>query len=80
MSIFKNILAKFETDREEIKENLINSISRNILFNDEKLTHLEQTEVVNAVAYRVLMAKKEKRAELLQEAREVQQALIDIKI
>lgn len=69
----------FKKDREQEKEEVVSGIINNIFNNHYSFTHLEQTEILNRVSLRVMERKKEARKRLLEEARELQNSLVDIK-
>ena len=70
----------FKKDREQEKDLVVNGIVDRIVNNIIKLNHSEQTEIINRVTLRLMERKKERRAELIKEARELQESITEIKI
>ena len=72
-----NLIKKFfNKDREEIISHTVKSIVSDIIDNFEhKFTYDEQAEILNRINEAVLDKKKDKRNELIVEAREVQESI-----
>ncbi len=73
----KNIIKKFFTkDREEVISSTVDGIVKDIVGNYEhKFSYDEQAEILKRINEAVLDKKKDKRNELIVEAREVQDSI-----
>lgn len=72
------LFSYLKPSREKQKETTINFIVSSILESVNKYDHTEQTEILNRVTIRLMERKKEKRTKLIQEARQLQESMINV--
>ncbi len=70
----------FKKDREKEKQLAIDSILNCICNNTEQFSHKEQTEIVNKVAIELIENKRQARKELIEEARELQSSIKNLRL
>ncbi len=74
------MLRLFKKDRNREIEVAIHAILDCICNNTEKFSHQEQTEILNKVTLSLLENKKETRRQLIEEARELQSSIKNLKL
>lgn len=75
-----SFLNRFKTTREQEKNVSVNGILKELFENTLCYSHSEQTEIINRVLINVLERKKIDRTRLIEEARELQNSMINLKI
>ena len=78
--MWKSITDIFKKDREFEKELTVGKIVRILHDSAEQFTEAEITEILNRTSLRVFERKKERRTELIKEARELQESMVDMKL
>ena len=66
--------------RNRLKARTVTSLFDDIADSWDDWTATEQTEIYNRLGIRLMERKKDRRSELIKEARELQQSIIDIRI
>lgn len=75
-----DFLKSFQKSREQEIDDVVREIVKSIMYSDLDFTNQEQKEILDRVILNIFERKREKRAQLIKEAREIQEVLKEIKI
>lgn len=75
-----DFLKLFQKSREQEIDDVVRGIVKSIMYSYLDFTNQEQKEILDKVILNIFERKREKRAQLIKEARELQEVLKEIKI